>query len=322
MTGSFRAAQAVDTGQRGPDTLVSPAVHDLDYGAVTDRGVVRSINEDSILAVPPVFVVADGVGGSDAGEVASGIVIEEFERLTGPAVPAGTISPDQVRGALWAAHQRVLALSRQNTHGAGSTAVGAVAVVAGQEPYWVLFNLGDSRIYRLPPARPGETVSPVSQDPAGQSVDPGRLHQVTVDHSHVQELIEAGVISGDEAGRHPSRNLVTRAIGAKDGFDPDFWMFPVVPGDRLLICSDGLTAELIPETIGGIVAAGRPATETAGELLRLTLDAGARDNVSVIVVDVGAADGTPSSTRPGSETTDALPDGSAVGSAEPDQVAQ
>jgi PPM family protein phosphatase len=243
-------------------------VHLLEYGAVTDRGTTRDVNEDSILAAPPVFVVADGVGGSDAGEIASSIVVEEFGKLA--RMPL--IEPDGVRAALQAAHGRVRELHHGQPHGASSTAVGAVGVMSGEEPYWVVFNIGDSRIYRLP------VTGPDGGEP--------QLTQVSVDHSHVQELVDAGVISAEEARTHPDRNLVTRAVGADETSEPDFWMIPMVPGDRFLICSDGLLADLPYEAVRDRVGQRSSADRTARDLMRMALDAGASDNLSVIVIDV------------------------------------
>jgi protein phosphatase len=243
---------------------------------VTDRGPARSLNEDSILASPPVFVVADGVGGNEAGEVASAIVVEEFARLAEQPV----IDPDGVSAAIQTAHARVRALHPDTARGASSTAVGAVGVMSGDEPYWVVFNIGDSRIYRLP--------APAPDGAAGT----GGFTQVSVDHSHVQELVDAGLITREQALRHPDRNLVTRAIGAEESCEADFWMIPMVPGDRLLICSDGLLSDLTEEEVRQRLSAGAPAADTADELLRMALAAHTSDNVSVIVVDV-IADGVP-----------------------------
>jgi protein phosphatase len=251
-------------------------VHLLQYGAVTDRGPARSLNEDSILASPPVFVVADGVGGSEAGEVASAIVVEEFARLAEQPV----IDPDRVSATIQNAHARVRALHQGEPHGASSTAVGAVGVMSGEEPYWVVFNIGDSRIYRL---------SAATQD---GSVEGPVFSQVSVDHSHVQELVDAGLITREQAHQHPDRNLVTRAVGAEETCEPDFWMIPMVPGDRLLICSDGLLGDLAEDQIRQRLAQPSSAADTAADLLQLALAANASDNVSVIVVDV-VADGAP-----------------------------
>lgn len=237
-------------------------MHDLDFGAATDRGVVRAINEDSVLARPPVFVVADGVGGSEAGEVASAIVVEEFARLS----ERSPIDPDDVGHALATAHERVSALHHGQAYGAGTTAVGAVGIADGGDGYWVVFNIGDSRIYQ----RKADLT----------------LTQISVDHSHVQELIDAGVITSDEAQRHPERNLVTRAVGAEDAFEPDYWVLPMVPGERLLICSDGLLGDCAMDDVAALVRRPAPAAEVADELVALALRCRARDNVSAVVVDV------------------------------------
>jgi protein phosphatase len=246
-------------------------VHLLEYGAFTDRGAVRELNEDSILASPPVFVVADGVGGSEAGEVASAIVVEEFDQLARQPV----IDPEGVRAAIQRAHLKIRELHTEGQqNGSSSTAVGAVGVLSDEQPYWVVFNIGDSRVYRLSAV-------------AGSR----ELSQVSVDHSHVQELVDAGLITAEDADSHPDRNLVTRAVGADDECRPDFWMIPMVPGDRFLICSDGLL-EIGPELIADRLGQPRSAADTAKELLQLALDAGAPDNVSVIIVDVTPGEGT------------------------------
>lgn len=247
-------------------------MHLLDYGAQTDRGAVRAVNEDSVLAVPPVFVVADGVGGSDGGEFASAIVVEEFAQLARRPV----IDADGVRAALDVAHARVRALHDDQPHaldhGASSTAVGLVGVMSGDEPYWVVFNIGDSRVYRLP--------THISEN---QTPD---LVQISVDHSHVQELVDAGVITADEAVSHPERNLVTRAVGAEERAEPDFWMIPMVPGDRWLLCSDGLLADLAYDVVRDRVMQPSTAADTARDLVAMALRAGVSDNVSAIVIDV------------------------------------
>lgn len=238
-------------------------MHALAYGAVTDRGSVRAINEDSILAQPPVFVVADGIGGNEAGEVASAIVVEEFTALA----QHDRIDPDDVAATLETAHQRVRSLHQGRPFGACTTAVGAVAIEDGPSSYWVVFNVGDSRIY---------------QRGAGE----GTLRQISVDHSHVQELVDAGLITAERALTHPERHVVTRAVGSDDGCVPDFWVLPMVPGDRLVICSDGLFGDTAPDELEAISATAGPPTAVADLLLAAALRDGARDNVSVVVVDV------------------------------------
>jgi protein phosphatase len=260
-------------------------VHLLAYGAVTDRGPVRTINEDSILAAPPVFVVADGVGGNEAGEVASAIVVEEFARLAERPV----IDADGVSDTIQTAHARVRDFNEGRPYGASSTAVGAVGVMSGDEPYWVVFNIGDSRMYRFAVGTP--------------DAPQRELTQISVDHSHVQELVDAAVITSEEAEHHPDRNLVTRAIGAEETCEPDFWMIPMVPGDRLLICSDGLLA-LSADELAERLADERQASVVADELLQAALAAETTDNVSVIVIDVAdSGEGIP----PSEELTTARP---------------
>lgn len=225
--------------------------------------MVRTVNQDAILADPPVFVVADGVGGSESGEIASAIVVEEFAKL----VACESLAPYHVADALEAAQDRILAMRAGRPVGAATTAVGAVEVTVDGENHWLVFNIGDSRIYRIDGT--------------------GAMIQLSVDHSHVQELIDAGVITSDEAVNHPERNLVTRALGSDEAFEPDFWLLPIFPGERLMICSDGLLRETPYDQIEALVREVRPASVAVEQLLGLSLASGARDNVSVIVVDVG-----------------------------------
>lgn len=236
------------------------------HAQVTHAGAVREANEDNILARPPCFVVADGIGGAAAGAMASALVTEEFSLLP----LQRRISPADVERALVHAHQRIIRL--QPVHGgrqSGATVCGAVAVDDGDGPRWVLFNVGDTRIYRVAP----------------QTTE---LQQVTVDHSRVQELLDAGAITPEQAEHHPERHVVTRAVGAKS-FRPDLWNVPVVAGERLLLCSDGLLTSVPYDRIRQ-VATERSPQQAVDELLRLALEAKAQDNVSIVVVDVESLD--------------------------------
>ncbi|MFW6597977.1 PP2C family protein-serine/threonine phosphatase [Propionibacteriaceae bacterium Y2011] len=235
----------------------------LAYSALTHPGRVRTNNEDSVLASPPVFVVADGVGGSSAGEVASGIVVDEFAKLL-----PGPVDDRQVSAALARANNRILTHNERNDVQSATTAAGAVALDNGSgQGYWLFFNIGDSRVYR----RTG---------PVGQP-----LIQVSVDHSRVQELLESGEISPEEAWRHPERNVVTRAVGSL-GFLPDFWLMPRNVGERIMICSDGLLNDSPGAEVKRIVKEVEGAERVAQHLLALALHHGARDNATVIVIDV------------------------------------
>ena len=150
-------------------------------------------------------------------------------------------------------------------------------------PSSLVFNIGDSRVYRF---------------------ERNELEQVTIDHSVVQELVDAGVIAAEEAEEHPDSNVITRAVGFHDDPLPDFWCIPLRAGMRLLICSDGLTKELGDERIRLHLAAGMPADETASALVDAALAAGGRDNVTVVVVDVLASPSAARRPRPCSRSAD------------------
>ncbi len=229
------------------------------WGSATDRGV-REVNEDALLAFPPVFLVADGMGGYDAGDLASRIAIEEFAQLAGrPAVVA-----DEVHACFTRAAVRVRDEFTGGRHG-GTTIAGAAVTHVDDEAYWLVFNVGDSRVYRY--------------------VD-GALDQVSVDHSVAQELADAGLIGRDEVGRHPDRHVLTRALGTGEPPEPDYWLLPAGPRDRLLLCTDGLTRELADDELADVLAALTDPREAADVLVARAVGRGARDNVTAVVVDV------------------------------------
>lgn len=250
----------------------------IDHGSATDVGRVRETNEDSLLAQPPVFVVADGMGGHDGGEVASAIVVEEFERLGGRMLDLDDATT-AVRETLAAAQGRITAYSagmrERGAHGfvSGTTCVAAMVVDTPAGPQWLLVNVGDSRLYRF---------------------SSGELVQLSTDHSVVQELIDAGEISPDEAAHHPDRNVVTRALGGVAPSEPDLFHVSLPPGTRLLLCSDGVNAMIGDEEIATLLAAESDARGAAERLVAAAVAAGGRDNATAIVVDVvGLADENP-----------------------------
>ncbi|PFG42144.1 protein phosphatase [Isoptericola jiangsuensis] len=236
------------------------------WGAATHRGARRTLNEDSFLAGGSVFFVADGMGGHDAGEVASAAAVDALR----PLQDAPIVGVDAVRVLVRAAHHAVRGIETAPGRGAGTTLSGVVLTEQGGEPYWLVVNMGDSRTYRLAD---------------------GELEQVSVDHSEVQELVDAGEITRAEALTHPRRHVVTRALGAPETPDADYWFLPVHAGDRLLVCSDGLTGELTDERIA-VLLLTQPDPQTAAErLVAEALAAGGRDNITVLVVDAtGLAD--------------------------------
>ncbi|MFT4281129.1 PP2C family protein-serine/threonine phosphatase [Microbacterium sp.] len=251
------------------------------FGAATHPGLRRQVNEDSYLAAAPLFLVADGMGGHDAGAAASSAVVEEFSALVG----AVSVGIDDVRAALARARARVEALVTHGAGGtvraAGTTLSGVVVADVGGAGYWLTVNVGDSRTYRLAD---------------------GELEQISVDHSVVQELIDAGELDVAAAAVDRRRNEITRAIGAGSDGEPDFWLVPAEPGDRVLVCSDGLSGELDSARLLRVLQETADPQEAATRLVHEAMLRGGRDNITVVVVDAvsvaGHDDDAPCDTAP------------------------
>ncbi|MGD9959159.1 PP2C family protein-serine/threonine phosphatase [Nocardioides sp.] len=241
---------------------------ELRYAGATDVGLVRDHNEDAWLASPPVFVVADGMGGHHGGDVASGIVVEEFARLAGTPGPLGAA---EVSATLESCQRRILEYAA--AHGAagpgqwyaGTTVAAAVLVEDQASPRWLLVNLGDSRIYRL---------------------HDDQLVQVSVDHSVVQELLDAGLISEAEAETHPDRHVITRALGGPELPPADVWELPVGETGRLLLCSDGVSGLVSAAELARLLAASPDPAAAAEGIVAAALAAGGTDNATAVVIDV------------------------------------
>ncbi|XPP27585.1 MAG: PP2C family protein-serine/threonine phosphatase [Leucobacter sp.] len=229
----------------------------LAVAARTDPGLKRAVNEDALLAADPCFLVADGMGGHEAGDRASRAAIAAFgEAFTRP----GPASLEEIEEALSAARAAVRAISARTQRGAGCTLTGVIRVVHEEVPYWYVLNVGDSRVYLQ---RGGELV------------------QLTQDHS-LREALRG--TNETEAAATP-RNVITRALGSEDDRH-DAWLLPVETGSRLLVCSDGLTIELADEELGAVLTADGAPGAAADELLRRARAAGGRDNITLIVLDV------------------------------------
>jgi protein phosphatase len=235
----------------------------LSWAARTDVGHRRAANEDSVVVGLPIFAVADGMGGHAAGDRASAAVAERLARERGPFAELAALEQ-----AFIDAGATIDALAEGIPIGVGTTVTGAALVFDTDRPSFLVFNIGDSRVYRF---------------------ERNELAQVTVDHSVVQELVDAGLIAPEDADAHPESNVITRALGFHDEPLPDIWRVPVRAGMRLLICSDGLTKELGDERLRLHLAAGMSAGETASALVDAALAAGGRDNVTLVIVDVIAA---------------------------------
>lgn len=243
------------------------------WGVATDTGGRRSANEDAALAQPPVFLVADGMGGHARGEMASTTVVDTFRALVTAPDP---VTPADVERAVDAAATSIrdtMATAAGSLDGpdsvAGTTVAGVVRTERHGTPYWLVLNVGDSRVYRYAD---------------------GELEQVSVDHSLVQELVDAGRLDPADRRTHPRRNVITRAVGTGAHVDVDFWMLPVRAGERLLLCTDGLVGELEDAQIAEVLAAEPDPQAAASALVAHAVADVANDNVTVVVVDTEPAD--------------------------------
>lgn len=232
------------------------------WGSATDGGPFRRRNEDALLAHPPVFLVADGMGGHDCGDLASRIAVEEAAALTGQTEVTADDLHLVVRAIEARLHDEAPAGSA-----AGTTLAGVGLARRDGTDHWLVFNIGDSRVYRFAA---------------------GVLTQVSVDHSLVQELVDDGVLTREEAARHPERHVITRAIGTGQAASADYWLLPVRMGDRILVCSDGLTDALDDARIAVVLGSCEDPQLAAEMLVDGAVEAGSRDNVTAVVVDAAA----------------------------------
>lgn len=255
-----------EIGASNPDFIVAiPGVDSpplrIAWAAATDTGRRRAANEDSYVAQSPMFAVADGMGGHSAGDLASAAVVERLAEI----LTEDFLTARGIERALEEATADITEIAADSLLGVGTTVTGAALTLQDGEPFFAVFNIGDSRVYCF---------------------DRNELFQVTVDHSVVQEMVEAGALTRDEADHHPDSNVITRAVGFNAQPVPDFWMVQLHAGLRFLICTDGLTKEVSDDSIRMHLAAGLTAAETASALIDAALASGGRDNVTTIVVDV------------------------------------
>jgi protein phosphatase len=231
----------------------------LRYAARSDRGLIRDGNQDSVYAGPRLLAVADGMGGMAAGDVASNIVIAAMAPLD-EDVP-GDALVDALRGAVDTANQQLRDTVDANPQLEGMGTTLTAMLFSGSK--LGLVHIGDSRAYLL---REGDFM------------------QITKDDTYVQMLVDEGRISPEEASSHPQRSLLTRALDGRD-IDPEYSVRQVLPGDRYLICSDGLSSVVSADTIGETLRRYRDPQECVERLVGLALRGGGPDNVTVIVAD-------------------------------------
>jgi PPM family protein phosphatase len=234
----------------------------LRFGSATDIGKVRANNQDQLLVAEPLFAVADGMGGHAAGEVASLTAVEALRQaFNRDRSRAGLVAAaEQANRAVWDR-----ARDDSSLRGMGTTLVAMALVAVDGEDRLVIINVGDSRLYLL---RQGE------------------FEQLTSDHSLVQELVDVGEITEDEAAIHPQRNVLTRALGVDPNVVIDELEILPVKGDRYLLCSDGLPREVADSQMASILRRLTNPSDVAKELVAEARAHGGNDNITVVVVDV------------------------------------
>lgn len=244
-------------GRAGADTATGKNAF-VSWGARSDVGLVRSHNEDSFLVRTPCFAVCDGMGGHAAGEVASAIAVKVISEKA-PATADDTL----LGAAVEAANSAIIdgAANGEGKPGMGCTA--SVVLIEGS--HMAVAHVGDSRIYLL---------------------HAGSLVRITRDHSYVEELVDAGQITADEARVHPSRSIITRALGSDPDMYADHFSLDVTTGDRVIVCSDGLSSMVPDDEIEALAISSATPQQAADNLVSAALTAGGADNVTVVVVDV------------------------------------
>lgn len=247
--------------------------------AVSDLGKKRPGNEDAFgfSAEHGVYVVCDGMGGAAAGEVASGMAVDEVLRqLSGRAVDEAKPLQDFVEEAIRAANQAILsrAESDQKLAGMGTTLVGLVTEASRV----LVFNVGDSRCYRMRP------LSPVQIEVDQGKPEEARLQQISLDHSLVQEQVRLGRMTRAEALHSPLRSVITRALGTQSEVEPDLFELEAESGDIFLLCSDGLTGELSDPQLESLLGADLPLDALCASLIAAANQAGGRDNITCLLV--------------------------------------
>jgi len=244
----------------------------------TDVGMVRELNEDALLdrSAVGLWVVADGMGGHTAGDVASRMICDRLAEIDAPASLSGMV--DAVEGRLMEVNS---ALREMASRGERQTIGSTVVALLAHGRHAVCLWAGDSRAYRLRKQR---------------------LERISEDHALVQELVAKGVLTPEQAAAHPQANLVTRAVGAGDLLHVDAEIVELQAGDRFLLCSDGLDKEVSEAEIAGVLGQ-REGGNASEALVDLALARGSRDNVSVVAVEFEPVAGTTDGEQPPEEDT-------------------
>lgn len=238
----------------------------LTYG-VSEKGLVRRANEDAIsMKVDGLYLLADGMGGYDGGQIASSLAVESGARYFSSLPSEKAFSEEGLKESFCAANRAILAEKRDSPalQSMGTTMVGAA--VKGNHLFWA--HVGDSRLYRY---------------------EAGELTQVTTDHSFVMELVTEGKLTKEEMRRHPRKNEITRAVGIDANMKVDTGSFSLSDGTLILICSDGVSGMVEDEDLCRLISENPRKTKEdlkalASSIMEKVYDAGARDNASLILI--------------------------------------
>ncbi len=256
LLGQFTTIADSPAGQNG-DKLMK-----LTPGSAVDRGVARPTNQDALLVSPPLFAVADGFGEAPRGEVASRLALDRLHaRFTAP--PSAEALADAAREAALAIWQR--ADAEPPLEGMGTTLTAVAVLNSAEQTRLAVVNVGDSRAYLF---------------------QEGQLSQLTHDHSVVQGLIDAGEVPPGQWRTHPQRPLLTRALGMAPVVDPDISLPGLAGSARILLCTDGLTAQVDDAPLVAVLSAVTDPQQAAADLVQLASRHGGDDNTAVIVIDI------------------------------------
>jgi protein phosphatase len=231
---------------------------------ITDAGRKRRRNEDAYVLQPPLFAVADGMGGAQAGEVASRLAVDAFREFH----EADELEPEErVTAIIQEANRRIFERAREDTQASGMGTTVTAALVGDESVS--IGHVGDSRAYRM---------------------RGGRLEQLTDDHSLVADLVRGGRLTPEEADVHPQRSVITRALGTDAKVDVDAFTFEAQPDDVILLCSDGLTTMVTDEEIVAIVGEAKSLEHAAKQLVKAANRRGGEDNVTVVLFALEASE--------------------------------
>ena len=241
----------------------------VQIGFKCNKGLVRENNEDACFVIPShdVYIVADGVGGNNSGEVASRTAVSVIAEFVNDEGIEKCRNPEEIFGffyeAMELANNRIYTLGLENEANRGMATTAVIAYVRDDTAY--ISNIGDSRAYIF---------------------REGRLTRITTDHTYVNELISKGVITEEEAENHKQKNVITKALGTETLADPDFYRASLNKDDILLLCSDGLYGEVSTEEIENVLMAGAGMNDTCAMLVDEAIKHGGRDNITVVCIKI------------------------------------